>query len=685
MKNKKTIIAIAIVKNEEDIIECFCRYTLGFCDKLLIVEDNSDDETPKILDCLIEEGLPIIVFTNDITSCLHKRTSINDLAEIAFRQFKADLVIPLDADEFVTTDSNDTVRLILEDLSCDMIYQIHMRTYIFSEDAMQRKGTVLDRFIIHRPIKLETKLKSLISYTLFVEDGYRIDIVSYDTYPSEYSPDRRRLFFDKLLCAHFPFRSIEQINTKIILAYLNYKYMPKQGVIAKHWINIYETIKRHGGLSMQQAEIESVFYSYSGDMTEITDTNYHESLISKPFSLKPVFPDYVIYSKYTPLPKEYDIDLGIILSLIEKMIEGFASEKNETLYEKNKILNDFALEINETKSYYEKEIQRTTKEILSSNSWKTGRLLTSPVRIVKRILHGNRDRKEALEHFNIQNNLAEMIWHKFDSCADYIAFTDSPHAHTQKNNEEQINNEVLKNKEPKVINAFCIVCNKKQNIRIGLHLPSADKISYRETCVCEGCRLNNRQRLMMALVEKIHQNDSGPIYIQEQVTRFYNLLLDRFSNVIGSEYLGEDKEPGEYVDGIRHEDCMNLSFKNESISLIISKDVYEHIPDALLAFKEAYRVLEPGGKMVFSIPFFIQIPTSTKRAAIEYDELVYYMEPKYHGNPVSPLGSLVYYDYGQDIFNMLLKAGFQKTEIICSDDYSYGHYGRPYLFLSHKY
>jgi SAM-dependent methyltransferase len=51
-------------------------------------------------------------------------------------------------------------------------------------------------------------------------------------------------------------------------------------------------------------------------------------------------------------------------------------------------------------------------------------------------------------------------------------------------------------------------------------------------------------------------------------------------------------------------DACSLSFKDNFFDLIVSFDVFEHIPNDKLAVKECYRVLKPGGKLIFSVPAF---------------------------------------------------------------------------------
>ena len=55
------IVAISMVKNEADIIECFVRHTLTFADAMIVAEQESFDDTGRILEKLAAEGLPLTV------------------------------------------------------------------------------------------------------------------------------------------------------------------------------------------------------------------------------------------------------------------------------------------------------------------------------------------------------------------------------------------------------------------------------------------------------------------------------------------------------------------------------------------------------------------------------------------------------------------------------------------------
>ena len=79
---------------------------------------------------------------------------------------------------------------------------------------------------------------------------------------------------------------------------------------------------------------------------------------------------------------------------------------------------------------------------------------------------------------------------------------------------------------------------------------------------------------------------------------------------------------------------------------------------------EQYRVLKPGGKLIFEVPITdLGIPgireKSTKRVDTSGSEDVFILEPVYHGDPVRSEGALVYTDWGLDIIEFLENRGFE--------------------------
>ena len=272
---------------------------------------------------------------------------------------------------------------------------------------------------------------------------------------------------------------------------------------------------------------------------------------------------------------------------------------------------------------------------------------------------------------------------RFDTMEAFLEFLARADIGAQIEKEKRII-EHSKNAEVKM-KFFCTVCHTKVSPALCFNHDSGVGVSFREQPVCPKCGQNTRLRFMFWAVKREFSSiKSETIYIQEQVTSFFDLLQNHFPDITGSEFLGNDVAPGQLINGIRNEDCHRLSFPDNSIGLYISNDIFEHIPDVKAAFAEAKRVLAPQGVLLFSTPFSPYTKKTIKRADYEGEQLVHYEPPRYHGNPLSGEGSLVFSDYGQDLFEILRECGFSQISILCSDDYKYGFYGRPVIFMAKK-
>lgn len=235
------------------------------------------------------------------------------------------------------------------------------------------------------------------------------------------------------------------------------------------------------------------------------------------------------------------------------------------------------------------------------------------------------------------------------------------------------------------VDGFCIPCNKIVPLLVDMHsgaLQQDDRWipNWRERLECPFCRMNNRQRLIAALIKQHlpRLNRLGArVYFMEQVTPIYVWAKKALSEyqIIGSEYLGYEYQGGAVARGIRHEDVMALSFQDESIDLIVSNDVFEHVPEPARAFRECARVLRPGGVMLATIPFHSDTDVSVTRAVLENGNLTNLLPPMYHGNPVSSDGSIVFTDFGWDILAEMNKCGFDDAAIEIYGSPEHGHLG----------
>ena len=233
------------------------------------------------------------------------------------------------------------------------------------------------------------------------------------------------------------------------------------------------------------------------------------------------------------------------------------------------------------------------------------------------------------------------------------------------------------------MDGFCVPCDKKVSFLVdiqwgGQRQENSWLPNWRERLECPLCAMINRQRLMATLIkQELDAQDNQHIYFMEQVTAIYNWASTHFKDhhIIGSEYLGYQYEGGTVINGIRHEDVENLSFSNDSLDLIVSNDVFEHVPNPARAFAECMRVLKVGGVMLASIPFHSDREKSITRATLVNGKLEHLLPPVYHGNPVSADGSLVFTDFGWDIFKEMQKVGFSNVCIEVYASAEYGHLG----------
>lgn len=255
--------------------------------------------------------------------------------------------------------------------------------------------------------------------------------------------------------------------------------------------------------------------------------------------------------------------------------------------------------------------------------------------------------------------------------------------------EQRLAIEGLKHKAWHIV-GHCNGCNRASKFILDWNYSNGITPNYRERLICEHCGLNNRQRFMLGYLKTLinRKTSISTVYCYEQITNFYQLLKAQLlasTDVFGSEYLGYNIPSGETVNSIRHEDAMNLSFDDNSLDIVISNDVFEHVPDIQKTVQELYRVLKPGGKALISIPFNVESDATIQRAKIENGVLIHLLPEQYHGNPISAKGSLVFYDYSWNFLDYFINNSFQDAYALFYYSYFYGNLGKnQLLFVAEK-
>lgn len=80
------------VKNDADIVESFVRYNAKIFDLLVIIDDRSTDDTPVIVQKLIDEGLPVELISD---FAHYKKFSTSSQLPVAQKISEQVLCLPL--------------------------------------------------------------------------------------------------------------------------------------------------------------------------------------------------------------------------------------------------------------------------------------------------------------------------------------------------------------------------------------------------------------------------------------------------------------------------------------------------------------------------------------------------------------------------------------------------------------
>ena len=150
-----------MVKNEMDIIESFIRYHLNIVDGMIILDNSSTDDTLTIIKKLKDEGLSVF-YIEDEDSKYAQDKKMTDLLKIAVDKFDADIILPLDVDEFITSRHHGNPRKILEKLESPNYYLVKWKTYIPYFDKKIHNKFIPSQITFARDEELEEYYKVII-------------------------------------------------------------------------------------------------------------------------------------------------------------------------------------------------------------------------------------------------------------------------------------------------------------------------------------------------------------------------------------------------------------------------------------------------------------------------------------------------------------------------------------------
>lgn len=203
---------------------------------------------------------------------------------------------------------------------------------------------------------------------------------------------------------------------------------------------------------------------------------------------------------------------------------------------------------------------------------------------------------------------------------------------------------------------YCPLCHKRRPF---VKLDN-NEISIR----CLSCRATSITLSVIAVLRHLSPDlQNKTVYELSSRGRLYQFLDSQCNTLTGSEYFAETT-PGNYKNGVQCQDVQSLTFESERFDLCTSTEVFEHVPDDAKGFCEIYRVLKPNGIFIFTLPLSMNAKTVERARLLANGDIEHMLEPEYHIDPIRSHNSiLAFRNYGYDILDRLLSAGFKRAEL----------------------
>lgn len=243
---------LARVKNECDIVEAFVRHHAALVDRVVVVDNASQDGTRGILDALEAEGLPLTVLSDD-TLEYRQSEIMSYLSRACLRVFDIDRLFLLDADEFLHVESRSHIDAALSRFRSDESVRLAWATYVPETSADDG---------ICAPLRMRRRRREepKPSYKLAVSRHYA------DSPAAQVSMGNHDLLdagtivetsIADIRIAHYPIRSALQLQTKAAVSWTAYMAMGYDGAYGAQW-----KFLRQRSDEQNVAELRELAYGY---------------------------------------------------------------------------------------------------------------------------------------------------------------------------------------------------------------------------------------------------------------------------------------------------------------------------------------------------------------------------------------------------------------------------------------
>lgn len=209
-------MAIAMVRNEADVIEAFARHALHFVDLLVVIDNRSTDGTRDILQALRREGLRILLVDDPV--CGHFQSEkVTYIYRKVVPLYQPELVYLLDADEFLHVPDRATLETALAGLAPGSIGLLPWQTYVPApgQDPAALRLDPLGAMARRRRHENPQYYKAVIRRLAADDTQLVIDQGNHGVRRSDGRAVPATLV-EGAAIAHLPVRSAEQLTAKVV-------------------------------------------------------------------------------------------------------------------------------------------------------------------------------------------------------------------------------------------------------------------------------------------------------------------------------------------------------------------------------------------------------------------------------------------------------------------------------------
>ncbi len=394
----KKIVVITAPRNENDLIESFCRYSLTYCDSVYVYDNFCIDNTMEIVEKMAEEGLSVVPVENRPEYWEDKIYYTDPRFEISkeiFDRKEADLILCFDPDEFLYCADGTNPREVLEQQDEGVEHRYPWVTYIYDKEPNDNSQFLPSNFSSYRPQSENFEFKTSISRNIY-ENYHGVHFFTPAVhalgYPEGISPAPIQIS-NKLLLGHFPVRTIAQCTAKYATGQLRIISRPGESSFFG-WEKAYNILKERGtftekdlhDISMRYNLLDEQMPNYIPETGTFPTKNFSDELVLK-------------YTDYHPanlnafiIVQILDRAEVIIRQLLERELRASSTEHQELLQLLNTKQRIVSLETQ--LQTYRQALERSLQDAMdlktiyestiNSTSWKIGQFFTKPFGWLKR-------------------------------------------------------------------------------------------------------------------------------------------------------------------------------------------------------------------------------------------------------------------------------------------------------------